>query len=93
MNQALRANFGTDAVVRSWPAVAPIEPGTFARGFSSDRLKAFKTRFVPSRESLAQRLSSFAMTAGLYAAIAVVARELSTANLTPILHALHLNGV
>jgi hypothetical protein len=45
----------------------------FAREFSSDRLKAFRTRFRPSTETLAQRLANLALTAGIYGAVLAAA--------------------
>jgi len=93
MNYMLRQSTATDTLVRQWHAVSAVDPSAFIGKFSSDRLKAFKTRFSPSSESLGQKLGNVAVTLGIYGAVAVVVRELSTANLTPLLHALHLNAV
>jgi hypothetical protein len=93
MNHTLRYNTGTDTLVRSWPNVAKVDSSSFIDSISSDRLKAFKTRFSPSSESLGQKLSNYAVTAGIYAAIAAAAVGLSTANVAALLHVLHLNGV
>ncbi len=93
MNYTLRFTTGTDTLVPNRSNVATVDSGSFIGKFSSDRLKAFQTRFNPSNESIAQKLSNYAVTAGLYAAIAAAAIGLSTANVTPLLHVLHLNGV
>jgi hypothetical protein len=64
-----------------------------ARRPSGDRLRAFASRFVPASETTGQRLSGVAVTAGVYAGLALVAYELASLNLVALFHALHLNGV
>jgi hypothetical protein len=93
MNHMLRYETGTDTMVRNWPDVAKVDSSSFIGTFSNDRLKAFKTRFSPSSESLGEKISNYAVTAGIYAAIAAAALGLGTTNIAPLLHALHLNGV
>jgi hypothetical protein len=93
MNNALRYNAGTDTLVRSWPKVAALDTSSFTGSFSSDRLTAFKSRFSPSSETLGQKVANYTVTAGIYVAIAFAAVGVGTANITPLLHALHLNGV
>jgi hypothetical protein len=92
MNQSMRYT-ATDTLVRQWPAVAPVDASTFVGTMTNDRLKAFKTRFRPSTETIGQKLENVALTAGIYVAAVAASVALSTANLTPILHALHLNVV
>jgi hypothetical protein len=94
MNSAIRFSPETDTVISQWANVAPVGTGSFiGRGFSSERLKAFQSRFNPSRESLGQRISNVALTLGAYVGIAAAFRAMSTANVLPLLQALHLHGV
>jgi hypothetical protein len=94
MNSALRFSPGTDTVISQWAKVVPVGTGSFVRrGFASERLKAFRSRFSPSRESLTQRISNVALTIGAYAGIAVAFRAISTTNVLPLLQAFHLHGV
>jgi hypothetical protein len=92
MNHALYYHIGTDPFFRR-SQVATVDSGAFGGRFSNDRLKAFRTRFTPSSETFGRQLSNYAVTAGIYAAIAAAAVGLSTADITPLLHVLHLNGV
>ena len=94
MNQALRLNLSQDTLVGKGARVASVQPSTFAgHGFTSERLKAFASRFAPSKETLVQKVSGIGLTAALYVGIATLALELSTANVLPLFHAFHLNGV
>ena len=90
--QTLRYANATDARVARWPAVAAVDTASFA-AITGDRLKAFKTRFSPSAESFGQQLENLALTAGFYIAAAAAAVAVSTANLAPVLRAVHLNVV
>jgi hypothetical protein len=94
MNNALRLSPVTDRLISQWANVAPVGAASFVRrGFSSERLKAFRSRFSPSRESLTQRIANVALTMGAYAGVAVAFRAVSTTNVLPLLQALHLHGV
>jgi hypothetical protein len=94
MNQALRLSPAPDTAIAQWARIASTgTPATSGRGFTNDRLRAFATRFSPSRQSLLEKVSGPAITAAIYAGIAALAWELGTANLTPLFAALHLNGV
>ena len=54
----------------------PAMQHTDTRGFPSERLRAFATRFAPSKETPAQQAVGLATTAAVYLGIAVLAVEL-----------------
>jgi hypothetical protein len=94
MNQTLRLRPCPDTAVPNWARVARVETAAFTgREIAGDRLRAFASRFAPSKETSAEKVSSLAITAGIYAGVLAVAWELSSVNLLALLHALHLNGV
>jgi hypothetical protein len=94
MNQTLRLRPCPDTAVPNWARVARVETAAFTgREIAGDRLRAFTSRFAPSRETGAEKASGIAITAGIYAGIVALAWQLSSVNLVSLFHALHLNGV
>ncbi len=54
------------------------------RGFPTERLRAFATRFAPSKQTAAQTAFGLSATAAIYLGIAALAVELATANFAPL---------
>jgi len=93
MNTALRFN-SSETLISQWARVAPVSASSFTgRSFPSDRLKAFASRFSPSKESWLDRVAGIGATLAAYAGIAFAAQGLTTLHVAQIVHALHLNGV
>ena len=92
MNNLLSLNSGGDTAVHSFGSIVALAPRGFVPHNTGDRLRAFKTHFVPTRETLGQRIDAVLATVGIYAVVATAFRVLGTADLTPVLQALHLNG-
>jgi hypothetical protein len=90
----LRYNPDSDSLISQWARIATVGTRSFTgRRFPADRLKAFATRFQPSRESWTQRIAGVGLTLGAYAGAVIAARGLSTLDVSQLMHALHLSGV
>jgi len=74
MNIAQHYYPATDRLLAKGARIAPAATTSFiGPRFSSDRLKAFATRFSPSNETWLQQASGIALTLGAYAGIAALA--------------------
>jgi hypothetical protein len=73
------------ALPRQGALVRRLADSSETRGFPSERLRAFATRFAPSNETPVQTALGLVTTAAIYFGIGVLAIELITANLAPLL--------